>query len=501
MSPLLKIARVMRLSLALGPLATVGQRIPTPLPAANPTPTLSLSAVIEAALAQSAVARQARTNREISYWQFRRYQADYRPQVALQGTLPNFSRVITPVVQPDGTTGFRAVRLNNATLGLGLTQAIGPTGAQLTLGTSLQRYDDFNGGARLYNNQPFTLGLSQPLGRYNALRWNRRIEPLRYQESRRQFAAEREAIAQRTTELYFDVLLQQVNAATAGQNVQANQELYRLGQERHQLGRLSQSDLLLLELNVLSARQAQAQAQLDAQNAALLLQEYTGLLAETLAGGALTVPAPAPTPLVAPDQALTQARQHRPETLAFQRRLLEAESAVAQARGTTGLQAALVASLGYVNSAPDFWTTYQGLQNQQQLSLTFSKPLLDWGRQRAIVRTAQLTRAQTQADVAQDERTFAQRVLTQAAQLGTLREQLRLGAAADSLARQRYGIARATYAVGRISLTDLNIALAQKDQTQRAYLAALRAAWVAHYRLRALTLFDFETGQPLGDEQ
>ncbi|MBD2714969.1 TolC family protein [Microvirga sp. STR05] len=458
---------------------------------------LSLEQVIGLALEQSAVAGQARTSRETSYWQYRTYQANYRPQLALQGQLPNYSRVITPVVQPDGTLQFQAVRQNNSILGVSLSQHIGPTGAQLVVSSEMQRFDDFNRNARLYNNQPVTIGLTQPLGRYNRLRWDRRIEPLRYQESQLQFVLERETIAQRITELYFDVLLQQVNAEVATQNVQANEEMLRLGKERYQLGRLSQSDLLLLELNVLSARKALGQARLDAQDAALRLQSYTGQNAETLR---LRVPDAVPYLRAPADEALAQARQHRPETLAFRRRLLQAESDVALAKGTTGFQATLVANLGYVNSSRNFWETYHSPQNQQRVSLVFSLPLMDWGRQKSVVKTAEVTRRQTEQNVAQEQRVFEQSVLVQASQLSTLTEQLALTAQADTLAQRRYGIAQATYKVGRISLTDLNIALAEKDQARRAYIAALRACWVAHYRLRALTLYDFEHQLPLTAE-
>jgi len=458
--------------------------------------TLTLPGVISAALKESAVAGQAATTRETSYWQYRTYQSNYRPQLALQGTVPNFSRVITPVVQPDGTIEFQAVRQNYSTLGLTLSQAIGPTGGSVYVTSEAQRFDDFNRSTRLYNNQPFSLGLTQPLGRYNALRWARRIEPLRYQEAGRQFVEEREAIAQRITELYFDVLLQQVNARVATQNAQANAELLRLGRERQQLGRLSQNDLLLLQLNLLRSRQALVQARLDAQQAAVGLQSYTGLRADTLL---LAVPDDAPRPTVAPTQALAYARQYRAAPLAFRRRLLEAESDVAQARGTTGFMATLQANVGYTNSAQDFWRTYQQPQQQQQVSLAFAVPVVDWGRQKSVRKTAELSRQQVALTVAQEELTFEQSVTTQAAQLDGLHEQLVLAAQADTLAQQRYNIAQATYKVGRISLTDLNIALAEKDQAKRAYIAALRAAWVAHYRLRALTLYDFERGQPLAE--
>jgi outer membrane protein TolC len=440
------------------------------------------------------VAKQTQTTRDQSYWQWRTYQANYRPQLGLQGTLPGFSRAVAPVVQPDGTTDFRAVRINNSNLAMTVSQNIGLTGGQVFVASEVQRFDDFNGRLKRYNNQPISIGLLQPIGKFNNLRWANRIEPLRYQESQRLYIEEREGIAQRITELYFDVLQQQVNAEVASQNVRANEELLRIGKERYQLGYLSQSDLLRLELNLLNARQAVAQGQLDAQNAAVSLQSYTGLRAETLQ---LAVPAAAPRLVVPAALALTQARQNRSVVLTFRRRLLQAEREVALARGTTGLQATLSANLGYVNQASNLWDTYATLQSQQQVQLTFALPLVDWGRQKSIIKTAELTHRQVQTDVAQEELSFEQSVQVQAAQLGTLSEQLALTARADSLAQQRYNIAQATYKVGRISLTDLTIASAEKDQARRTYILALRAAWVAHYRLRALTLYDFERQMPL----
>jgi len=469
--------------------------------------TLTLPALIDQSLATSAAGVQARAAREAGYWSYRAYQASYRPQLALQGVVPNFNRAILPVVQPDGTTAFQTVRYNNSLLAVNLSQNIGATGGQVVVGSQVQRFDDFIRTEKRYNNQPFTLGITQPLGYFNGLKWARRIEPLRYQESQRQYLEDREALAQRVAELYFDVLLQQVTAAVAGQNAQATAEQLRVGREKYALGRLSQSDLLQLELNLLNAQQAQAQARLDAETAAVSLRTYCALpgpVADSDAAASalptLAVPGAAPAPTVPPAEALGQARQHRAAVLAFARQRLQTARDVAQARGTTGLLATLTANLGYVNQAPALLDSYLALQNQQQVSLAFSLPLVDWGRRRATVRAAELSRDQTQAAVSQDERSFEQNVLTQAAQVPALAQQTRLAARADTLAQRRYAITRATYDAGRLSLTDLTLASAAKDLARRNYILALRAGWVAYYRLRALTLFDFETQQPLGAE-
>ncbi len=466
---------------------------------------LSLPALIAQTQATAAPALQARAAREGGYWAYRAYQASYRPQLGLAGTVPNFNRAIIPVVQPDGTTEFQSVRYNNSLLALNLTQNIGLTGGQVVIGSQVQRFDDFARREKRYNNQPFTLGLTQPLGYFNPLRWDRRIAPLLYQESQRQYLEARETIAQRVTELFFDVLLQQVAATVAGQNAQATAELLRVGREKYALGRLSQSDLLQLELNLLDARQAQTQARLDAETAAVSLRTYCALPAETAAAAEtglppLAVPAAAPALTVVPAEALAQARQHRAAPLAFARRELQAARDVALARGSTGFLATLTANLGYVNQAPGLRESYLALQNQQQVALGFALPLVDWGRRRATIRTAELARDQAAAAVTQDERAFEQTVLTQAAQVPALAGQARLAARADTLAQRRYAITRATYEAGRLSLTDLTLASAAKDLARRNYILALRAGWVAYYRLRGLTLFDFEAGQALAAE-
>ncbi len=462
------------------------------LPATAQAP-LTLAAVIEAAQRQSVAAQQAVTARETATWQWQRTRADFRPQLSLVGTLPDFSRAIAPVTQPDGTTDFRAVQLNNSTLQLAISQNIGFTGGQLTVASGMQRFDNFIGGQRLYNAQPFAVGLTQPLRGFNALAWARRTEPLRYAEAERQLPFDRETIAQRVTEAFFDVLLQQQQAALATQNERLATELFRLGREKLALGRVAEADVLLLELNQIRAQQARQQAELAAQTAALTLQTTAGLPPDQPLP--LAVPEPAPAPAVAPETALAEARRRRPETIGFQRRLLEADRGVAQARFSGGLQATLTANLGYINRAETLWNSYLNPQDQQQLRLAFSLPIIDWGRQRAAVKLAEASRQLTRRTVSQDEATFEQQVLTLVAQTPTLHAQVRLTARADSLAQRRYVITQEVYRVGRLSLTDLGIAQQEKDTARQAYVNALRAAWVAHYRLRALTLYDFVRGE------
>jgi hypothetical protein len=50
------------------------------------------------------------------------------------------------------------------------------------------------------------------------------------------------------------------------------------------------------------------------------------------------------------------------------------------------------------------------------------------------------------------------------------------------------------YVIGRIAIDNLYMAHGEKDQALMQYGQALRSHRVAYYRLRRLTLYDFERG-------
>ncbi len=462
---------------------------------AQPARKLNLQEVIAMAQQQSATAKQAEVSQESSYWQWRSFKSDYRPQLSLTGTLPDFSRTYTPVIQPDGTTDFKPVAINNSEAGLTLRQVIGPTGGSIFVNSLMQRFDDFDRDITRYNGNPAIIGIEQPLFAYNPFAWAKKVEPLRYQESQRQYVEDKETIAVEATKLYFDLLLAQVNQQIATQNLANNDTLFRIAEEKYNLGRLSKNDMLQLRLSVLNASLAQDQAELDELNATLALKTFVGL--KDTDALELAVPDIVPETIVSAEMALAEARKNRKEEISFRRRLLEAESLVAKAKGDNGLNVNVFATFGFSNSASHFTDVYQQPENLQRARVGFSLPLLDWGRQRSIYKVADLNRQLVQHTVTQEEATFEQAVLAQANQYLTLKRRLATTATADQIAQERYDITKNIFMVGRISITDLNIALAEKDQARRAYITSLSQFWTAHYSLRQLTLFDFEKQQPI----
>ena len=51
--------------------------------------------------------------------------------------------------------------------------------------------------------------------------------------------------------------------------------------------------------------------------------------------------------------------------------------------------------------------------------------------------------------------------------------------------------------IGKISVTDLNLALADQESARRSYLQAVRDFWMALYEIRGMTLYDFAKDKSL----
>jgi outer membrane protein len=74
---------------------------------------------------------------------------------------------------------------------------------------------------------------------------------------------------------------------------------------------------------------------------------------------------------------------------------------------------------------------------------------------------------------------------------------LTISAKADTVAAKRFEVAKNRYVIGKIGIGELYIAQQEKDAALQQYVQALRGYWAAHYRLRRVTLYDFEAGRAI----
>ncbi len=459
------------------------------------TGSYSLDNIVQKARSTSTAWLSAETRKENEYWQYKTFKSDYTPQLVLSGMLPSFNKSVTPVTQPDGNVIYREVNNNTIQMRLGLSQVIGPTGGTVSVSTDMSRYDDFIQDYSQYSGQPLSVGLNQPIFQYNPFKWNKLIKPLVYEESQKKYFEELEQISINATRRFFDLLLAQIKLEIATKNVNSNDTIYQIAQGRYNLGKITENDLLQLELNLVNSNLAVSQAEVDQQSAALNLKSFIGLTDnETVQ---LILPDVIPDFSVDEAIALAEAQKNKADLVSYRRRQLEAKQQVIIAKRASGVNMNLQAAYGLNNQGQSVGEVYQNPVDGMQVGLQMNVPIVDWGRQKARMRTAEANMKLVEYQLKQDEQTFEQEVIIQVRNFNMLREQLKSRIKSDEIAQKAYNISKQLFLIGKISITDLNASLAAKDTAKQSYVSSLRDFWLAYYQLREKTLYDFHHNQLL----
>lgn len=457
---------------------------------------LTLPNAVSLARSKSILAQSAENRFNTSYWQYRLFKANYRPILNLDATIPDLNRSIQPITLPDGSDAFVERSLANSSVGLTMSQRLRWTGGQVFMRSDLERIDLLtNAGGTSYLSTPVTVGLQQPLLAHNPFRWENKIEPLLFAEAEQRLLEELEQVSIQAVDRFFDLYLAQINVSMAGKNVANNDTLLNITRGRYNLGKIGENELLQMELTALNAERDLAQAQLDVQLAAFRLKRFLNLPEDV----SIHLLPPTETPQFAVDLqlALSQARKNRSQAIQNDRQLIQAERDVDRAIKENNFQADLFATVGLTNSATAISNVYNDPQSFQRVRVGVQVPVLDWGRGRAAVEIAKSNQQLIANTVEQDLINFEQDVILQVSQYQLQQQQLRIAAKADTVAQKRFDVAKYRYITGKVDITDLNLAIQEKDVARRQNITAIRDYWVNYYNLRLLTLYDFERNQPL----
>ena len=134
---------------------------------------------------------------------------------------------------------------------------------------------------------------------------------------------------------------------------------------------------------------------------------------------------------------------------------------------------------------------------QQYVALNFTIPLVDWGEARSRVRMAKSTKDLDLVNIEQEEINFEQEIRLEVKNYVSKRKQLTISSRADTIAQSGYNITKQRYTIGKIDITVLNLAQQDMINSRLTYLNALREAWLSYYRIRALTLYNFEINEKI----
>ncbi len=454
---------------------------------------LNLTEVIHLAQENSPAAMAAKHTFRAAYWDYRSFRANYLPMLSFVSR-PDLTRTISKVTLPDGTDKYVARNILTLDGTLSLQQNWALTGGTFFVETALQRMKLLDSDELSFHTNPVSVGYRQSLFGFNYLRWDKKIEPLRYREARKTYMEAMELVAVDAVRKFFALAVALSDYERACFNYANADTLYHFAKGRYDIGVITENELLQLEVNRLTEETNRIDAQVEVDHCRQELNSLLGLGKQII-----EVEIEYDVPDFSVDAGLAYAflLKNSPDMDALQLRLLESRSSVAQARSNMGLKAELYLEFGLSQSGFSMKEAYHKPIDQQQVNVGISLPLLDWGLGRGKVKVAKSRQELVEVQVEQSRSDLETNIQKMVVQFNLQAKRVEIARKTDLTAKRRYEVARRLFLVGKLSVLDLNTSIAEKDGASRGFLAALNNYWNLYYMIRSMTLYDFEHQQEL----
>ncbi len=460
------------------------------------TTTITLQEAIQMAKENSFEYKIAKNRLQGSVWRFENFKASFLPSIYINGNIPNYTRAINKITLPNGEDTFVSQNQAYSSVNLGVRQQVAFTGGTFSMSSFLNRIDVFGTQKQTrYSSTPFSISYNQDILGYNSFKWQKQIEPLQYESANRQFVSDMERIASQTVLYFFGVLSAKSKYERSKQNLANVDTLYRITKERFRLGNIDQSDLLQLKLNSLNAQKQLDQDSIDYLLSKKQFNRYLRLTddddREVLMHEDISffeIPF---------KEAMDLARSNSQNVIDFRLQRLQAEQQVAESKAQNGLKFNINANFGITNTATSLRDILSGVENQQQISIGFSLPILDWGYAKTQKKRAEANLEMVKSEIEQKELMVEQEISLYVAQWQLQKKKMLVVRESQDIAIKNYELEKNRFLRGTITINDLNVSQQQKDYASSAYIDAIGQYWNLYYTLRRLTFYDFEKGRKL----
>lgn len=434
-----------------------------------------------------------------SYWEYRTYRAERLPSISLQLTPAEYYSDFTRRYDSEADIDiYRRQQSFYAGGAVVVEQNFDLLGGTFTLDSDLGYIRNIGSETySQYTSVPVRIGYTQSLIGYNPFRWEKKIEPLKYEKAKKELLFNIEQISEQATSYFFTLAMAQAEYDLARANLASTDSLYRIGEERHKIASITKADLLTLKLDAVNARNTFQNADITLKRAMFSLASFLNFDKNTpirlvLPGKPLALEVPV-------GEALALARENSPELMGLKQQILEAEQEVDRTRKESWFDASLSASVGFNQVSNTFAGAYRDPLRQDIVSVTLTIPLVDWGVRKGKYNVAKNNLSVTQTSAKQEELSIEEEVVMTVSDFGI--QQSLIGSAEEALdlAVMAYAETKQRFLIGQADISSLTLALNRQQEAQRNYITALQNYWLSYFKIRKLTLHDFENRVSLSD--
>ena len=462
--------------------------------------TLTLEQTIALASDSSLEAFRSKNLYMASYWEYLAFKAGRLPSLTLNLTPGQFDRAITKRYDSESNLDiYRQQQAFEAYGGLSIAQNFDLLGGRFFLNSNLDYLRSFgdNTGTQ-YTSIPIRIGYQQDLLGYNAFKWQKKIEPLKYEKAKKQLVHNLENTAEQATTYFFNLAMAQVEYDLAEQDMRNTDTLYNIGEERYKIAAISQHELLTLKLDRINAVNTLKTSDIKLKRAMFALTSFLNM--DNNAYIRLRLPSYPKSLNIPVDKALIEARANNPDLLGYRQNILESQQNVDKTKKESMFNATIFASVGFNHVANTLSGVYKDPSRQEIVSLSVSIPLIDWGVRRGKYNMARNNLNVTEITARQGEVKIEEDVIMTVGDFNIQKDLISSAEEALVIAENAYTITQQRFMIGRADISTLTLSRQRQQTASKNYISILEDYWVSYFKIRKLTLYDFEYNVPISDK-
>lgn len=433
-------------------------------------------------------------NRKLSYENYRK---QFLPAISFQWNSFQFNHSIQRLQNAsDGSYNYIKDYTASTGANVALQQSLGVTGGTIRIGTTLDYLHEFSSGKNNYTTRPFYISLSQPLwGGHKEYLFQKELARMQYELALRHFIEERSELEEQTVTLYLNAFLTHLSLEHAELMKLSSDTLLNVSRLALQHGRITDYEFNQIKLECAESEHTVIQTHAAYEMALREIQSFLCIPAPLILLDSL----PFDFPEINAEEAFQYAMKNNPEILNQEYTILQAKYRNWQTKRENRFQGNISVDYGVNRYASSFSSAYRHPENRQNISVSLTLPLFDWGIGRNKIRMAQNETAMTELDAERSLKNHEQNVFKKVSLYNTALSGYALARKSYELSVSNYELMLQRFNISRITVSELLDSRRSVYSFQEQYYESLYTLYTYYYQLRTLCLYDFKRNCNVGE--
>jgi len=336
------------------------------------------------------------------------------------------------------------------------------------------------------------INLQQPLFTYNRTKLSLKELQLALENAQLNYAIQLLALEKQVSQAFYFVYQQQQSLDIARQAFQNMQKSYEVSKNKVDAGISPREEMFQAELNLATTKSDFENKQVSLENAK---DDFKLLVGISLYDDLLVIPNIAvDTVAVDISFAIDQGLNNRME---LHQRKIDIENSqfdLIQIKAQNEFKGSLGLSLGLFGDNANFRNVYdkESTTNNEEISLSLTIPLWDWGRRKSMIKASEASIASSEISLENEKNNIILDIRKVYRNLLNLRNQIEIARQNVKNAQLTYDLNLERYKNGDLTGMDLNLFQNQLSEKQLSYTNSLISYKLELLNLKIQTLYDFE---------